>query len=37
MPRVQTTRTVKIALFLLPVYVAVMLALIVIKFLRVFG
>jgi hypothetical protein len=37
MPRVQTTRTVKIALFLLPVYVIVMLALIVFKFLKVLG
>ena len=37
MPRIQTTRTVKIALFALRVYLIVMLVLILIKFLKVFG
>ena len=37
MPRIQTTRTVKIALYALRVYLIVMLALILIKFLRIFG
>ncbi len=37
MPRIQTTRTVKIALFALRVYLVVMLGLILLKFLRVFG
>jgi hypothetical protein len=37
MPRIQTTRTVKIALFSLCVYLIFMLVLILIKFLRVFG
>ncbi len=37
MPRIQTTRTVKIALFALRIYLIVMLVLILIKFLRVFG
>lgn len=32
MPRVQMTRPVRIALFLLPIYVVAMLALIVVKF-----
>lgn len=32
MPRVQTTRTVRIVLFLLPVYLLVMLSLILAKF-----
>jgi hypothetical protein len=37
MPRMQTTRTVKIALYALRVYLIVMLALILIKFLKIFG
>jgi len=37
MPRIQTTRTVKIALFALRVYLIVMLALILVKFLNIFG
>jgi hypothetical protein len=37
MPRIQTTRTVKIALYVLRVYLIAMLALILIKFLRIFG
>jgi hypothetical protein len=37
MPRIQTTRTVKIALYVLRVYLIVMLALILMKFLRGFG
>jgi len=37
MPRIQTTRTVKIALYVLRVYLVVMLVLILIKFLRIFG
>lgn len=37
MPRIKTTRTVTIALFLLRVYLLVMLTLILVKFLRVFG
>ena len=37
MPRIQTTRTVKVALFALRIYLIVMLVLILIKFLRVFG
>ncbi len=37
MPRIKTTRTVRIALLLLRVYLIVMLALILVKFLRVFG
>ena len=37
MPRIQTTRTVKIALYVLRIYLIVMLALILIKFLRIFG
>jgi hypothetical protein len=37
MPRIQTTLTVKIALYVLRVYLIVMLALILMKFLRVFG
>ncbi len=36
MPRIQTTRTVKIALIALRVYLVAMLAIILIKFLRVF-
>jgi hypothetical protein len=35
MPRVQTTRTVKVALIFLLVYLVAMLTLILIKFLRV--
>jgi hypothetical protein len=37
MPRIQTTRTVKIALLALRVYLVVMLTLILVKFLRIFG
>jgi hypothetical protein len=37
MPRIQTTRTVKIALIALRIYLIVMLGLILIKFLRIFG
>jgi hypothetical protein len=37
MPRIRTTRTVKIALFTLCVYLAVMLALILVRFLRILG
>jgi len=37
MPRIQTTRTVKIALYALRVYLIVMLVLILVKFLRIFG
>ena len=37
MPRIQTTRTVKIALYALRIYLIVMLGLILIKFLRIFG
>jgi hypothetical protein len=37
MPRIQTTRTVKIALAALRVYLLVMLILILVKFLRIFG
>ncbi len=37
MPRIQMTRTVKVALFLLRLYLIGMLALILLKFLRVFG
>ena len=37
MPRIQTTRTVKIALLALRVYLIVMLALILVKFLKIFG
>jgi hypothetical protein len=36
MPRVQTTKTVKVALFLLRFYLLAMLILIVVKFLRLF-
>lgn len=36
MPRIKTTRTVKVALFFLRVYLLVMLALILAKFLQVF-
>jgi hypothetical protein len=36
MPRVKTTRSVKFALFFLRIYLLGMLALILIKFLRVF-
>jgi hypothetical protein len=37
MPRIKTTRTVKVALFLLRVYLILMLALILVKFLRILG
>ncbi len=37
MPRIKTTRTVRVSLFLLLVYLIVMLTLILVKFLRVFG
>ena len=37
MPRIQTTRTVKIALFALCVYLAIMLVLILVRFLRILG
>jgi hypothetical protein len=37
MPRIKMTRTVKVALFFLRVYLIVMLALILTKFLRAFG
>jgi hypothetical protein len=37
MPRIQTTRTVKIALVGLLIYIVVMLTLILVRFLRVFG
>ncbi len=36
MPRVQMTRTVKIALYFLRVYLIVLLVLILVKFLRTF-
>jgi hypothetical protein len=37
MPRIQTTRTVRIALYALRVYLIVMLALILVKFLKILG
>jgi hypothetical protein len=37
MPRVKTTRTVKVALFFLRVYLLAMLALILVKFLGIFA
>jgi len=37
MPRVQMTRMTKIALYLLPVYLSAMLALILYKFIRIIG
>jgi hypothetical protein len=37
MPRIQMTRTVKTALFVLRLYLIGMLVLIVVKFLRIFG
>jgi hypothetical protein len=37
MPRIQTTRTVAIALYVLRIYLIVMLGLILFKFLRIFG
>ena len=37
MPRIKTTKTVKFALIFLRVYLLVMLALILVKFLRIFG
>ena len=36
MPRIKTTRTVKIALYVLRIYLVVMLVLILVKFLKVF-
>jgi hypothetical protein len=37
MPRIQMTKTVKVALFVLRVYLLGMLILILVKFLRIFG
>jgi hypothetical protein len=37
MPRIKMTRTVKIALAFLPVYILVMLSLILIRFLNILG
>ncbi len=37
MPRIQTTRTVRVALLVLRVYLIGMLLLILVKFLRIFG
>jgi hypothetical protein len=37
MPRIQTTRTVTIALYALRIYLMVMLAIILVRFLRIFG
>jgi len=37
MPRIEMTRTVKIALFVLRLYLLAMLILILVKFLRIFG
>jgi hypothetical protein len=37
MPRVEMTRSVRIALLVLRVYLVAMLVLIVVKFLRIFG
>jgi hypothetical protein len=37
MPRIQTTRTVKIALFALRVYLIAMLVVILWRFLKIFG
>ena len=36
MPRIQTTRTVRVALFVLRLYLLGMLALILVKFVRIF-
>jgi hypothetical protein len=37
MPRIEMTRTVRVALLVLRAYLLVMLGLIVVKFLRIFG
>ena len=37
MPRIEMTKTVRVALLVLRVYLLVMLGLIVVKFLRIFG
>jgi hypothetical protein len=37
MPRIETTRTVKVALLLLRAYLLFMLGLILVKFVRIFG
>jgi hypothetical protein len=37
MPRIEMTRTVRVALFVLRVYLVAMLVLIVVKFLRILG
>ena len=37
MPRIKTTRSVTVALFVLRIYLIAMLALILMKFLRIFG
>jgi hypothetical protein len=37
MPRIQTTRTVRVALIVLRIYLVVMLALILVKFLKILG
>lgn len=37
MPRIKTTKTVTVALFLLRVYLVAMLLLILYKFLKIFG
>ncbi len=37
MPRIEMTKTVKVALLVLRVYLLVMLGLIVMKFLQIFG
>ena len=37
MPRIQMTRTVKVALLVLQIYLIGMLALILVRFLRMFG
>jgi hypothetical protein len=37
MPRIQTTRTVRIALYVLRIYLLVMLVLILVKFMHVLG
>jgi hypothetical protein len=37
MPRIQTTRTVKIALYALRIYLLVILGLILVKFLKILG
>ena len=37
MPRVKMTPMVRVALYFLPIYLIVLLALLVVRFLRVFG